>query len=154
MLLVVTSVLAFLGGQAVAATAKAGAPGCDPSRLGLRVAVEGTMEQMDGYLMESYPSRSHCAVSGSVVFRVDQHGELARIVGNPLTERAQTEGSPMPNGSEPIAQFWWGNWCGSSRDITIEASYRGQTVRWRASRDIPYCFRHGRSSLDFGGGDS
>ncbi len=119
---------------------------CDPAALHLRLFTEGAATQAVTFLRASDPSISGCALSGVVVFRVEQAGSLARIRQNPLSLPVSTRPESATLGGEWLAHFWWGNWCGARTGILLEATYHGRTVVSRP-RVIPACVEPSKASF-------
>jgi hypothetical protein len=100
---------------------------CRDAALGLALNTEGEATGTAIFLDATNRGREPCLVGGSAQIEVRQAGRRARIEGNPLG-MAVHRTLPLRRTS-PIAEAWWGNWCGSRRSLSVVARYAHRAIR-------------------------
>lgn len=116
---------------------------CRDPALGLSAQTEGEATGTAIFLDATNRSREPCAVNGSAQIAVHQAGHRARIDGNPISIAVH---KVLPPGQKsPIAEAWWGNWCGSRPGLSVVVRYGGRELRPRV-RPLPVCISRAQAS--------
>jgi hypothetical protein len=118
-------------------------PHCAPAKLRLTLATQATATQAVIFFSAFNTTRAACTLAGHIEFDVNQGRTLARVRNNPM--RITVNVRLVPGRTRAVTHFWWGNWCGSNRDLSVNALYQRLKVRSRFNY-LPACISSNTAS--------